>query len=185
MTRHRLAGSYPAGYINDLKNLKEPIKFLSDKQIQIIDKYFDGDDDVERRSFEDFGKGVLYDDKPDHKRLLMDKIHKMDSGWPTPPVGYHRWHAFIRATTLLNEGPLDRWLQLDRHVALAWVIQSVQIPRDSDATTGNNPSNPEIDPQRLDYLRSVWLDRSFEELDSAFDCYMPFDNPFPPKAEVT
>ena len=60
---------------------------------------------------------AYFSDKPDHKRLLMDKIHKMDSGRPTPPVGYHRWHAFIRATTLLNEGPFDRWLQLDRHVA--------------------------------------------------------------------
>lgn len=51
-------------------------------------------------------------------------------------MGYHRWHAFIRAAVLLG---VDKniWLQIDRYVGLAWAIQSeAKIIQDSP----NNPS---------------------------------------------
>jgi hypothetical protein len=80
----------------------------------------------------------------------------MDSGWPRPPIGYHRWHAFIRATELMDLGSKDRWIQIDRYVGLAWVIQCKQIPKDSDV---------------LDSLGVTWLQKSFEDLDKAFGLY--------------
>lgn len=95
----------------------------------------------------------------------------MDEG----AFGYRRWHIFIRSAVLINNGSdksLDTWLQIDRDVGLAYAIDSIQHPRQSDRT-GNNPNNPESNPNVLEELRSLWLPRSFEELDKAFDNLLP------------
>ena len=73
-----------------------------------MDLYFDGNDELERRAFEDFGQGVLFDAR--HGRRDGDNVHKMDvSGPNNPPIGYHRWHIFIQATVFAG-GDCDRWL---------------------------------------------------------------------------
>jgi hypothetical protein len=78
----------------------------------------------------------------------------------------------------MDLGSKDRWLQIDRYVGLAWVIQCKQIPKDSDPSTDEDPKNPKMDLDVLDRLEVTWLRKSFEELDKAFESYVAI--PFPP-----
>jgi hypothetical protein len=84
----------------------------------IIDRFNDGDPDGLQVAFEHFGYGDLSDDR----RRPGNKVHMMDSSGPAnPPIGYHRWHAIIRATTVLGIDA-DRWNAIARLVALGWPI---------------------------------------------------------------
>ncbi len=142
--------------------MKEPLFFLANRQIEIIGNSFHDDTRLLQSAFENFGQGILY-----NPNRPGDSIHKMDD-LRGPPVGYHRWHAFIRAAVLLG---VDKniWLQIDRYVGLAWAIQSeAKIIQDS-------PNNPSLEKMRLEELRSFWLQLSFDDLDVAFDSY-PFPN---------
>jgi hypothetical protein len=158
---HRSRGDYPAEFRKQFEPLKDQILYLAELQVDIMRRHFKDDIASLQRAFEDFGQGTLY-----NPNRPQDSIHKMDdlSG---PPIGYHRWHAFIRATVLLGAST-NVWLFIDRCVGLAWAIQSeAQI-------TQNSPNNPGLEGTRLEELRSSWLQLSFDDLDAAFDNY-----PFP------
>lgn len=155
---HRSNGTYPEGFIAEVSPVRDTIIFLAEKQLDIIDRNFEDKGNSERKAFEDFGQGVLYDDRRDPP----DKIHKMDGGRNNPPIGYHRWHAFIRALVFLG-GEEKRWLEIDRNLGLAWGIQSILKPLD------DNPKNPELPKHRLIQLRTIWLSKSFDEIDREFD----------------
>jgi len=134
---------------------------LSQNQLDIISKSFGDDIESQQRAFEDFGQGILFDERS--PRPLNNRVHRMDEG----RFGFYRWHIFIRTAALLNQEP-ERWLHVDRHIGLACAIDSIQQPRQS-SNDGNNPNNSEISPEMLDKLRSFWLQLSFEELDAEFD----------------
>ncbi len=166
---HRLRGTYPEGFQQDMMPMKDALLLLANGQIQIIDRYFAGDAEAERAAFEDFGQGVLFDDR----RPPGEKIHKMDVGGPdNPPIGYHRWHAFNRAVVVVG-GDEERWLTIDRNVGLAWAIQSEARPEE------DSPDNPGLPEERLAALREQWTKMTFDELDAAFD-----HDPFPPGVET-
>jgi hypothetical protein len=160
---HRRNGTYPEGFKVDVSPVRDTIIFLAQKQLDIIEKYFKNRAENERKAFEDFGQGVLYDDR----RNPPDKIHKMDGGRNNPPIGYHRWHAFIRALVIIGgEGEEEkRWLEIDRNLGLAWEIQSILKPQD------DNPNNPELPVHRLNQLQTIWLSKSFDLLDIEFDSF--------------
>lgn len=161
---HRLRGTYPEGFVRDMTPMKDALLFLADGQLAIIDRHFGGDADAERSAFEDFGQGVLFDDR----RPPGEKIHKMDVGGPdNPPIGYHRWHAFNRAIVVVG-GDAERWRTVDRNVGLAWAIQSEARPEE------DRPDNPGLPPERLAALRAQWTAMTADELDAAFD-----HDPFP------
>ena len=87
-------------------------------------------------AFEHFGYGDLFDDR----RPPGNKVHMMDSSGPAnPPIGYHRWHAIIRAMTMLGIDA-DRWNAIDRLVALAWAIHAEAQPT-QDADNPPLPTN--------------------------------------------
>jgi hypothetical protein len=162
--QHKNNGTYPVDYIEEVKQDEERVNgviFLSQKQLDIINTIFGNDIESEQRAFEDFGQGVLYDDRD--PRPVNNRIHMMDGGH----FGFYRWHTFIRTAALLNQDP-QRWLHVDRHVGLAAAIDSIQHPKQS-SDDGSNPKNSEISPDMLDKLRSSWLHLSFEELDTEFD----------------
>jgi len=95
----------------------------------------------------------------------------MDSSGPAnPPIGYHRWHALLRAMTLLGIDA-DRWNALDRLVALAWAIHAEAQP----VQDAHNPPLPEA---RLAALRAHWLALGPDQLDAAFSVF-PFPQPVP------
>jgi len=161
---HKLNGTYPIDYINEVKQDKERINsviFLAQKQLDIITKTFGDDIESQQRAFEDFGQGILFDDRP--PRPLNNRVHMMDEG----QFGFYSWHTFIRTAALLNNES-ERWLNVDKHIGLACAIDSKRQPRQS-TKDGNNPNNSEISLEMLDKLRSFWLPLNFEELDTEFD----------------
>jgi hypothetical protein len=82
------------------------------------------------------------------------------SGPGDPPVGYHRWHAIIRAMVLLGIDA-ERWSAINRLVALAWEIHA-------DAQPQQDTHNPPLPESRLVALRAHWLTRTDDQLDEAF-----------------
>jgi len=161
---HKINGTYPVDFLNEVKQDGERVNsiiFLSQKQLDIINKSFGNDIESEQRAFEDFGQGILFDDR--NPRPLNNRVHMMDEG----QFGFYRWHTLGRTAVLLNQDP-QRWLTVNRHIGLAGAIDSKQRPRQS-TSDGNNPNNSEISTEILDTLRSFWLTLSFEELDTEFD----------------
>jgi len=158
-TKNRISGTYPQGFIDTFKNdqkFVDAIKLLAKHQTTIMDDNFHGDRGIERKAFEDFAQGILYD----QNRIDTQKIHMMNEGF-----GYQRWHAFIRAAVFVGEDT-ERWLGIDRNVGMAWAIQSKLTPhQDKQGENPNNPARTDV----VDQLRPVWPSRSFEEIDNAFD----------------
>jgi hypothetical protein len=134
---------------------------LAQKQLEIIKRSFGSDIESQQKAFEDFGQGVLYDDRT--PRPVERRIHMMDEG----QFGFYRWHIFIRTAALLNLES-EMWIHVDRHLGLACAIDSTQHPKQSN-NDGSNPLNPEISLEILGPLRSFWLSLSFEEIDKEFD----------------
>ena len=85
----------------------------------------------------------------------------MMDGTPDTWVGYHRWHAFMRAAAILGSDAA-RWLHLNRSMALAWAIQTEADPDRS------SPNNPGLPAARLAALRAAWMGLVPEQLDWAF-----------------
>ena len=162
---HRAEGTYPDGFRADMEPRRDALMQLADQQLAIFDRHFSGDEAAEQTAFEEFGQGLNFDDR----RPDGDKVHKMDTGGPDiPPQGYHVWHAFIRAVVLLGADE-ERWLGIDRKLALAWAIQNEARPTD------DRPDNPPLPPERLEALRAAWLGLDADQLDAAFD-----HDPLPP-----
>jgi hypothetical protein len=155
----RAAGTFPASFLASVQPFQQPLSVLSRLQLASMDKYFGGDADSLRLAFEDFGQGILFDDR----RPAGVKLHTMDSGGPAnPPIGYHRWHGFARAFIVLGLD-VPRWTVIDRFIGLAWAIQSILKP------VQDQRNNPELPDSRLESLRVEWLAKPVEKLDAAFD----------------
>lgn len=160
-TAHRRNSTYPDGFRADMKRIEQPLLLLARKQVEVIDKHFQGDREAEQRSFEDFGQGVLFDDR----REPTQKLHLMDTTGPAnPPIGYHRWHPFIRAAVLLG-ADATRWLMIDRNVTLAWAIQSLLKP------IQDKRDNPPLKVEKMQVLRDRYLQMDDMTLDNAFDSF--------------
>jgi hypothetical protein len=163
----RTAGTFPADFVTAMEPLRAGLAALSTEQLSVIDQFYSGDLDGLQGAFEHFGYGDLFDDR----RPAGNKVHMMDSSGPAnPPIGYHRWHAIIRATTLLGIDT-DRWNAIDRLVALGWAIHA-------EAQPTQDAANPPLPQARLAVLRADWLARTPDELDAAFDGF-----PFPPPSQ--
>jgi hypothetical protein len=161
---HKINDTYPIDFINEVRQDEQRVSsiiFLAQKQLDIVDKSFGNEIESQQRAFEDFGQGILFDDRS--PRPLNNRVHKMDEG----QFGFYRWHILIRTAVLLNHDP-EKWLSVDRHVGLACAIDSIQRPKQS-TSEGNNPNNAEISREMLDKFRSSWLQLNFEELDAEFD----------------
>ena len=164
--KHRNEGTYPDGFAADMTPLKAPLMKLAEQQLAIFDRHFHGDAAAEQNAFEEFGQGLNFDDR----RPDGDKVHKMDDRSPAePPRAYHAWHAFIRAVVLLGADE-ERWLGVNRNLALAWGIQAEARPPD------DTPDNPPLPEARLDELRAAWLALDVDGLNDTFD-----NSPLPPR----
>lgn len=156
-----------------LRGREQSLQRLAEIQLEIIDRHFPNSADLQR-AFEDFGQGVLYDGKPlstnpnRPRRPVGRLIHMMD-GTPDDCVGYHRWHAFIRAAVAAG-ADANRWLEINRFVALAWAIYSELNPRE-DA-----PNNPPLAADRLASLQKGWLSADVRTLNEGF---LHYTGPFP------
>ena len=128
---HKINDTYPIDFINEVRQDEQRVNsiiFLARKQLDIINKSFGNDIENQQRAFEDFGQGILFDDRS--PRPLNNRVHMMDEG----QFDFYRWHTLIRTAVLLNQDP-QRWLTVNRHVGLACSIDAVQRPRFQIAVT--------------------------------------------------
>ena len=157
---------YPQSFVAAVTPLQSGLEVLSRAQLAVIDQHFANDAAALQSACEDFGQGVLYDDR--RSTYPPGKVHMMDTSGPTnPPVGYHRWHAIIRATMILGIDTA-RWGVVHRCVALAWAVQSVARPT-------QDQHNPEMATAQLVALRSEWMALDADAIDAKFEAY-----PYPP-----
>jgi hypothetical protein len=167
--QHRADGTYPDGFAADVAPMRDGLALLSKLQLELFDLHLGAELDAIRQAFEEFGQGIHFDDR----RPSGSRVHMMDSSGPlNPAVGFHRWHAIIRAQVVLGISE-DRWTEIDRCLGLGWAIQSEAQP-----VQGTGP-NPAMDPDRVATLRERWMARTPEQIDDAFDSV-----PYPEDAEV-
>jgi hypothetical protein len=155
----REAGTYPVAFLANFAGHRPDWVTIAAVQTGTITRFLGSDWADVQAAFEDFGQGTLLDAHPDR---LGDWIHMMDTG-DADPIGYHRWHASIRAIQLLKIGDEAWWEQLDTLVGLAWAIQSFARPKQQETP---NPPIPGADLQRL---RDAWLPMKPEMRDAQFD----------------
>ena len=152
----RRLNQYPNGFIEKIQEYKQEIEFLSTEQSKMINNHFGCNVGTEQRAFEDFGQGILFDDR----MPVGYKIHMMDvipvSGTVGATRGYHRWHAFMRASVLLG-GDSQVCLRLDRIIALGWAIQSHLKPKQ------DTQNNPNISEDKLHEFQNLWMHLNFED----------------------
>ena len=148
------SANHPIPFLTQLQPGKMGLTDLADILLNIVDSRL-ADAEAIRSAFEDFGQGVLFDDR----RPEGFKIHKMD-GDPLSWVGYHRWNAFMRAIQLFGHEP-ERWLFLNRCLGLAWGIQTHVNPTDDVVSA-------DMDATLLDQYRTAWMSLSVATLDWAF-----------------
>jgi hypothetical protein len=158
----RLANRYPAQFLSTVSPHKDNWITMADAQAKAFNDFLENDPAAIQAAFEDFGQGVLLDTDP--KRIENnDAIHTMDVQGAGPPVGYHRWHASIRAIQLLNIGDAA-WLErIDRFLGLAWGLQSFARPKQQLV------ANPAIAQADLAALRTAWLSLTPAQRDSQYD----------------
>lgn len=150
--------NHPAPFTTAIEAGRQGFLDLAELLRQIMVKHFGNDADALRGAFEDFGQGVLFDKRP--PRVPMRFIHMMD-GTPDSWVGFHRWHASIRAAML--SGADAAWhLQLLRNVGLAWGVQTEANP------PLDREDNPGLPAARLQTLSAFWLGKDLAALDRAF-----------------
>jgi hypothetical protein len=142
-----LGDGHPATFRTRVQAGRDGIIALVDIQLQILDAHLQTPEDV-RLAFEDFGQGVLFDDRP--PRPPERHIHMMD-GSPDNWVGFRRWFAILRAAELLDHPRPDAVAHLKRCVQLAWAIQSEADPNQT------SPNNPGLPDARRQLLRGVWM----------------------------
>jgi len=156
----RSQGTYPQKFVEDMTPLRNGLLFLAERQLQIMNMHFpDAPADLQL-AFEDFGQGILWDDRPLRVNNNLP-LHMMDGAAATM-VGYHRWNGFIRAVMLLGADE-NSWITINRYVALACAIQTRLNPNQG------NRNNPAIQAEVLRSLRDKWLVMNADQLDREFN----------------
>jgi hypothetical protein len=158
----RKSGTYPASFQKKFEPHESLWIKIAGLQTKMIGDILGADWADIQAAFEDFGQGVLLDTDP-VRQQAGDSIHTMDAQDDSPPVGYHRWHASIRAIQLLNIGNTQWWETLDKLVALGWAVQSLARPRQQP--TPNTP----LSSSDLRQLRDAWLALSPDARDRQYD----------------
>jgi len=158
----RASGQYPAQFLRFVSPHSQDWQMMAKTQVDSIEAYLSSDWTYIQAAFEDFGQGTLLDTDP-QRQANNDSIHIMDIQGSEPPVGYHRWHASIRAIQLLKIGDSSWWEQLDQFLGLAWAIQSFARPKQQSTV------NPPISDTNLKALRDSWLSLSPERRDRQYD----------------
>ena len=160
--RARTQGTYPDSFRQRFLARRDDWIVIADLQRRVIGQFLGSDWADVQAAFEDFGQGILVDTDPE-RVADGDAIHMMDGQVGNPPVGYHRWHASIRAIQLLGIGDSEWWENLDRLVGLGWAVQSLAKPV-QQATP-----NPALSPADLQALRDAWLPLAPERRDRQYD----------------
>ena len=149
--------NYEKSFTTDMLPYKNGIIDLASDQSRIITQHLDLSEI--QQAFELFGQGVSFDER-------RGTVHKMDGRFPRDLVGYRRWHGFIRATIIVDEDS-EFWLNVDRYLLLAYLLQSKLQPLDT------KKDNPFVDNETLAEYQSDCMSLDLKNLDEAFSDYFP------------
>ncbi|MFD5631198.1 MULTISPECIES: hypothetical protein [unclassified Streptomyces] len=151
---------YPGNFASFMAPIEAPLRVVSGIQLDVFDSLYRPYDLRLPAAFADFGQGVLYDPR---REVVRSPVHTMDSLPGRPPVGYHTWHAYMRAMMLLG---IDRhrWAAFAPLNAYAWALQSVAKP------TTQTPSPPLPRRTVIEFAAS-WLPRGVRRLDADFQSF--------------
>jgi hypothetical protein len=150
--------NYEQSFSIEVSPYKDGIVKLANDQRQIINDHLRDFIEIQQ-AFELFGQGVLYDER-------RGTVHKMDGTFPRHLVGYRRWHGFIKAAVSVGQA-IDFWLNLDRSMLIAYLLQSKLKPLDT------KQNNPYVDKETLTEYKSSCMSLDFKSLDEAYNYYFP------------
>jgi hypothetical protein len=150
--------NYEQLFLIELSRYENGIKKLAREQTEIIHRYLADNNEIQK-ALELFGQGVLYDERRGY-------VHKMQGTFPHHLVGYSRWHSFARASVSIGED-YKFWLNLDRSLLLAYLIQAELRPLDTKR------DNPFMNEERLTEYQSSCMSLDFKSLDEAFSYHFP------------
>jgi hypothetical protein len=150
--------NYEDLFLKEIISYKAGIVALATDQIGIIESNLNPNEIEE--AFEIFGQGIIYDER-------RGKTHQMDGRFPRDLVGYRRWHGFLGAASLVQEDRNEFWLNMDRYILLAFLVQSDLKP------LASNRNNPYMDEERLNGYKESCNSISFKGIDEAFNYYFP------------
>jgi hypothetical protein len=155
--------NHPTPFTTAIQAGKQGFLDLAEAQHKIMTKHFGSDAGALRDALIDFGQGVLFDNRP--PRQVTHFVHMMD-GTPADFVGYHRWHASIRAAMFFGADAAF-YEALCHNIALAWAIQTEANP------TIDGQSNPGLPADRLQVLSDFWGNLDLATIDRAFVTFKP------------
>ncbi|MFH8386460.1 hypothetical protein ACH4E7_36970 [Kitasatospora sp. NPDC018058] len=161
---HMRAGTYPQSFAARMKDFKDQLSAISQTELAVFDRFFGEDFKGLTRAFSTFGQGTLFDPREEQG----NQVHTMNYGPNgSAPLGYHIWHAFIRA--MAETGiDADRWNQINPLVGFAWALQTAAKP--SVATP-----NPGLPHDVVHRLAHKWLRMDQQQLDQEF-MSIPYPN---------
>jgi hypothetical protein len=151
------------------KYLKQLLNFriLSDRQLSLLDKHFQGNKELERLAFEEFAQGTLFDNLlcPGgiRRRSGTESIHMMNSSL----LGYIIWHAFIQILLLIDKGAdHDRWLEIERYLVLSAdiLLHLISLGREPKPYSSIDMHNIRLEFNTLQKLRYYWMYKGYEEI---------------------
>ena len=155
--------NHPTPFTTAIQAGKQGFLDLAELQHKIMTTHFGTDAGALRDAFIDFGQGVLFDNRP--PRAVKHFVHMMD-GTPADFVGYHRWHASIRAAMFFG-ADATFYEALCHNIALAWGIQTEANP------TIDGQNNPGLPADRLRVLSDFWGNADLATIDRAFVTFKP------------
>jgi hypothetical protein len=148
---------YPGNYASFMAPIKGPLTVVSRMQLGVFDQLYRHHDPRLVAAFAFFGQGVLYDPR---RESVRSPVHTMNSLPGMPPVGYHTWHAYMRAMMLLG---IDRhrWEAFAPLNGFAWALASVAKPNSQTVS-------PPLPRKVVLELATSWLPRRARRLDADF-----------------
>lgn len=160
--KSRREGTYPDSFLRSAQPTLSLWRKISEVQKTVITNILADNLAFFQKAMEDFAQGFLLDTHPE-RVANNDVVHMMDGNTSDEVVGFHRWHASIRAIQLLGIGDVQWWEEVDKIVALGWAVQSFAQPKQQ------NVSNPRIANQDLTRLTNAWIGLSPAQRDRQYD----------------
>ncbi|MEU7135046.1 hypothetical protein [Streptomyces sp. NPDC046261] len=152
-TRLGMAEGYPASYAEFLRPVREPLRIVSGVQLAVFERYYRHRPHGVFTAFSLFAQGVLFDPR---REPVQAEVHTMDGD---PPLGYHVWHAYQRASVLLGiDGRF--WTSVIPVNGFAWALQLLARP-------DTRKVNPALPRETVRRVAASWLVRSPDEVDRA------------------
>ncbi|MDJ1135254.1 hypothetical protein [Streptomyces iconiensis] len=148
---------YPENYAAHMRPVDKALRVLSRAQLGVVDRFYRPRDIRLTAAFSWFGQGVLFDPR---RAEAHSPVHTMNFAPGMAPIGYHVWHAYMRAM-MLRGIDAGRWAALAPLNGFAWAVQSTAKPSMTEV------SKP-LPAAKVVRLAATWLPRSARHLDGAF-----------------